>query len=354
MNMATSALGPIWTAFTYLKDYDKNVKAFEQEVQNLNEDIVSLEQRVDEDQQNGKVILPNVTWWLQRLAQIYASHTPHKSTFSNWLSERIKESEVLNLKSDGSKSVVDELNLNGFLHLKELRIQKCGKMEYLTNAVHGRPPANIVIFPILSTLDLSDLANLIGVCGDQLPATGSFRELKELRLSRLHSLTQLWKCPTQNVCLGNLRLVLLHECGSLGSLLSLSIASGMAQLEELHISNCGKLVEVFSDESADGNVTSKIKFPKLKTIELENLQSLIHFCGRIDGIEFPRLNGLKVCGMVMVESGGFGLKHQDFLVLHQRLPSSLLYCQLHLQPTLAVTLFTDKLWTAEDGGQLKL
>ncbi|CAK9177999.1 unnamed protein product [Ilex paraguariensis] len=226
---------------------------------------------------------------------------PTITTFPDWVSERIKESEVLWLKSDGSKSVVDELNLNGFLHLKELRIQNCGKLEYLTNAVDGRLQPSVFIFPILNTLDLRELANLIGVCGDQLPGAGSFSELKELQLGCLPSLTQLWKCPTQNVCLGNLRLVFLHECGSLGSLLSLSIASGMAQLEELHISNCGKLVEVFSDESGDGNVTSKIKFPKLKTIYLANLQSLIRFCGRIDGIEFPRLNDLKVYNLPIIK-----------------------------------------------------
>ncbi|CAK9178000.1 unnamed protein product [Ilex paraguariensis] len=62
-------LGPIWTGFTYLNDYDKNVQAFHQQVENLKMDRVSVQQWVDEDARNGKLIQPNVGLWLLRADQ---------------------------------------------------------------------------------------------------------------------------------------------------------------------------------------------------------------------------------------------------------------------------------------------
>ncbi|CAK9152683.1 unnamed protein product [Ilex paraguariensis] len=224
---------------------------------------------------------------------------PTITPLPDWTILLIKNSECLHLDSDGSKSVVNELDREGFRHLKELKITACGTLEYLANTTDGRSPG-IGIFPILNSLRLTFMDNLTEVCHGQLPA-GSFKELDEVELYALPSLIHLWKGPSQNVFLSNLKLVSVEYCANLGNLFSRSAAKSLMQLQTLQIASCEKIQEVFSNKRRDENEPNKVIFPKLESLGLEDLRSLICFYENIDGIEFPLLTELGLSNLPMIK-----------------------------------------------------
>jgi hypothetical protein len=89
----------------------------------------------------------------------------------------------------------------------------------------------------------------------------------------------------QYACFGNLRYLSLSYCNRLKNVFSLSIARGLVQLQELDISNCDNLEEIFSKEGEDEKAVDMIKFPKLTNISLLGLPRLIGFCKPMDPVE---------------------------------------------------------------------
>ncbi|GMY19498.1 disease resistance protein At4g27190-like [Fagus crenata] len=62
-------------------------------------------------------------------------------------------------------------------------------------------------------------------------------------------------------------------------------ARGLVQLQELSISSCYYLEEIFSKEGEDEKAVDMIKFPKLKLISLSILRRLIGFYKPMDPVE---------------------------------------------------------------------
>uniref|UniRef100_A0A2N9GN29 Uncharacterized protein n=1 Tax=Fagus sylvatica TaxID=28930 RepID=A0A2N9GN29_FAGSY len=133
--------------------------------------------------------------------------------------------------------------------IKVLTVYESEDVEYVIDATSDQTPRDA--FPILESLALLHLSNLKEIYHGQF-------------LERSFSGAQL-------ACLKNV--------------FSLSIARGLVQLQELDITSCTDMEEIFSKEGQDEKAFDMIKFPQLKLVTLENAPSLIGFCTFVDPIE---------------------------------------------------------------------
>ncbi|XP_060177252.1 probable disease resistance protein At4g27220 [Lycium barbarum] len=228
-------------------------------------------------------VLPNnVEKRFQRAMYLFL---PTMAPLADWIRSTLRGTEYLDLVGEGSLNAVKELMPEAFQHVKVLQINNCDILEFLVNTsciVHGTG-----VFPILELLNLVDLTSLQEICHGPLPA-GSFSKLKELKLDLLECLKSLSIYP--NVSLANLRSISINRCPRLQNLFPISVVRGLSQLEELRISDCQMMEEVFSEDvTGDEVVDDKIKFSKLKILRLVDLPMLKAFCKGIEDIEFPSL-----------------------------------------------------------------
>ena len=97
----------------------------------------------------------------------------------------------------------------------------------------------------------------------------------------------------------NLRELYVSNCPNLKYLFTVAMAGRLEQLEKLSINGCPVMEEVvFTNEHGEGRL-EKILFPKLKSLELEDLPNLKRFCTG-DCIECPSLLKLEIenCGVL--------------------------------------------------------
>uniref|UniRef100_A0A2N9G551 Uncharacterized protein n=1 Tax=Fagus sylvatica TaxID=28930 RepID=A0A2N9G551_FAGSY len=147
--------------------------------------------------------------------------------------------------------------------IKVLTVYESEDVEYVIDATSDQTPRDA--FPILESLALLHLSNLKEIYHGQF-------------LERSFSGAQL-------ACFGNLTSLHLDACHRLKNVFSLSIARGLVQLQELDITSCTDMEEIFSKEGQDEKAFDMIKFPQLKLVTLENAPSLIGFCTFVDPIE---------------------------------------------------------------------
>ncbi|KAF5941347.1 hypothetical protein HYC85_022514 [Camellia sinensis] len=205
----------------------------------------------------------------------------------------------------GVKNVGYELDKDGFKKLTELLLKDCQDLEYVICTTDGVSVPQIA-FPVLQWLRLDNLDKLKKICRGQLPEE-AFSELKWLELRNLPALTHLWKGPTQLVRLRNLTSLKLKRCDKLESMLSLSIARDLMQLQRLDVSKCRKMEVLISSEEGDQNeiastTTDKIEFPKLKRLYLKRLPSFSAICKAMNGIELLQLNELTLSQLPKLNS----------------------------------------------------
>ncbi|XP_055808017.1 probable disease resistance protein At4g27220 [Solanum dulcamara] len=238
-------------------------------------------------------VLPNdVEKRFQRAMYLFL---PTMSPLADWIRSTLRDTEYLDLVGEGSMNALKELIPESFQHVKVLQINNCDIMEFLVNTrsyiVRGAG-----VFPVLELMNLVDLTSLQEICHGPLPA-GSFSKLKELKLDLLDSLRNLSISP--NVSLANLRSISINRCPRLQNLFPNSVARGLSQLEELRISDCQMMEQVFSeDEIAD----DKVEFSKLKILRLVDLPMLTAFCKGIEDMEFPSLQFLRLENLPNLEN----------------------------------------------------
>ncbi|XP_059437907.1 probable disease resistance protein At4g27220 [Corylus avellana] len=146
----------------------------------------------------------------------------------------------------GVKSVLHELDWEGFQQLKHLHIQNNREIKYIMNLVMP-----FVVFPALETFLLKNMTSLEEIGHGQLPNLTSF---------------------------GKLRVVKVEHCDKLKYFFSLSIARGLSQLEELEIRECsimGSIVMKEEGEIEDEDTASL--FPQLRLLRLKHLPKLKSF-----------------------------------------------------------------------------
>ncbi|KAL5541188.1 hypothetical protein UlMin_042661 [Ulmus minor] len=186
--------------------------------------------------------------------------------------------------------------------LETLKICGCPVMEevVITNEL-GEGRLEKSLFPKLRYLKLKDLPNLKRFCtGNCIECPSSneeefegpffnekvvFPSLKELKLSGMN-FRELWS-PIS--CLQNFSSLDISSCPNLKYLFTVAMAGKLPQLETLKIRGCPVMEEVVvTNEHGEGRL-EKILFPKLNTLELEDLPNLKRFCTG-DCIECPSSN----------------------------------------------------------------
>jgi len=145
--------------------------------------------------------------------------------------------------------VLSELNTEGFPQLKHLCIQDSAELKFIINSmrwIHTYPA-----FLSLETLVLQNLFNLEKICHGPIP---------------IQSLTRLKSIEVKG-------------CEKLKHLFWYSLVSDLPQLLEIKISDCKMITEIIAVQTSEANKEiNKILFPKLRSLELERLPSLISFC----------------------------------------------------------------------------
>jgi disease resistance protein RPS2 len=147
------------------------------------------------------------------------------------------------------RNVLYELNREGFPQVKHLCIQDSSELQYIVNSmglVHPYPA-----LPNLETLTLQNLFSLEEICHGPTPIH-SFTKLKSFEVKGCHKLTNL---------------------------LWYSLVRDLPQLLEIKISDCKMITEVIVFQISEVDIEiSKIMFPKLRSLELQHLPSLVSFC----------------------------------------------------------------------------
>ncbi|KAK9266155.1 hypothetical protein L1049_003422 [Liquidambar formosana] len=187
----------------------------------------------------------------------------------------LKKAEYLHLISiTGLKSVVYDLDGEGFQNLRPLIVQECRELEYIFNESEGALPG---AFPVLEKLNLYNLPKLEEICHGHLPS-GFFCEVQELRLRDLPRLTNMWEDPAQHICLGNLTAVVVGECHGLKNLFSQSEAKQLSQLIKLEVYCCLTMEEIVENGNEE---VGDIAFPQLRFLELRGLPNARSFCSKM-------------------------------------------------------------------------
>ncbi|CAK7340771.1 unnamed protein product [Dovyalis caffra] len=158
--------------------------------------------------------------------------------------------DLILLEVNGVKSVI-ELDKEGFLHLKRLRVGDSPEVQYIIDMINGIP-SNIPLFLMLEYLYLYNLASL-----------------EKIYLGKLRARS-----------FGKLKILQVRNCGKLRSLFSFSMALGFLQLQSITITSCWNMEEIVAEESEefDNKATNVTEFTQLRTMSLDNLPLLRNFC----------------------------------------------------------------------------
>ena len=146
----------------------------------------------------------------------------------------------------GVKSIIYELDMNGFQQLKHLHVQNNAEIKYIINS---RGLVIDVVFPALEIFSLKNMINLEEICHGQLPLT-SF---------------------------GNLTIVKVENCKKLKFVFSSFVAKGLQKLQELEIRECNIIGVIIMKEEDEIEATDMILFPLLRRLVLHCLPKLMSF-----------------------------------------------------------------------------
>ncbi|KAL4337840.1 hypothetical protein AHAS_Ahas12G0150400 [Arachis hypogaea] len=182
----------------------------------------------------------------------------------------------------------DRLQNNIFSKLKKLLVHKC---DFLSDVLFS--PNIIGLLVNLEELDVKNCNSLVAVFHistfSEEIETRKCSFLRKLTLSSLPNLKHIWKeDPNTTLSFQNLCEVSVVDCPCLKSLFPFSVATNMAQLEDLEVLNCG-IVEVVDNQRWPREMI-KFVFPHLRKLCLRNMLNLRTF---VSGIYFIQCKSLK-------------------------------------------------------------
>ncbi|KAM7510609.1 hypothetical protein LguiB_009484 [Lonicera macranthoides] len=157
-----------------------------------------------------------------------------------------KKTEVLYLKVKDLKNLQKELEREELLKVRDLELQSCDEMVSFVNTV-GRQTTKV--FQNLESLCLSHMIKLKSIC-------------------------------------------------------SLSIGSGLINLKRLKVVRCRAMEELFAKERGgeDTEAARTFVFPRIESLHLENLPSLVGFCKTAVEIELPQLEVMELVRLPKITS----------------------------------------------------
>ncbi|KAJ6885240.1 disease resistance protein [Populus alba x Populus x berolinensis] len=160
----------------------------------------------------------------------------------------LKITEELHLQElNGVKSILNDLDGEGFCQLKHLHVQNCPGVQFIINSMRMGPQT---AFLNLDSLFLENLDNLERICHGQLMAESP----------------------------GNLRILQVKSCHRLKNLFSVSMARRLVRLEEITIIDCKIMEEVVAEESENDTAHGEpIEFTQLRRLTLQRLPQFTSF-----------------------------------------------------------------------------
>ncbi|KAI7747563.1 hypothetical protein M8C21_012075, partial [Ambrosia artemisiifolia] len=178
------------------------------------------------------------------------------------------------------------------------------------------------LFPCLSYIKLDSLHNLKRIGGVAKGKTNvthdQFKKLQELHISSCRSMVEVFEtkeinndgCSSTSVDPGsvplqrsnnsimhheltNLKILKIFECDLLEYVFTFSTLESLKKLETLSIKNCKEMKVIVREEN--GDETSKVVLPRLKSIELKDLPNLAgFFLGMNINFQLPSLDYVKI------------------------------------------------------------
>ncbi|RZC01728.1 Disease resistance protein [Glycine soja] len=159
---------------------------------------------------------------------------------------------------NGVQDVINELNLDGFPHLKHFSIINNASIKYIINSKDLFYPQDV--FPKLESLCLY--------------------ELRKIEMIYFSSGTEMiCFSPFTDCSFTKLKTIKVEKCDQLKNLFSFCMVKLLASLETIGVSNCGSLEEIIKiPDNSD-----KIEFLKLMSLSLESLTSFTSFYTTVEG-----------------------------------------------------------------------
>nr|TKS06892.1 putative disease resistance gene NBS-LRR family protein [Populus alba] len=158
-------------------------------------------------------------------------------------------------------NIIQELDREGFPHLKHLQLRNSFEIQYIISTMEM---VSSNAFPILESLILYDLSSLKKICHGALGVESFAR----------------------------LRIIAVEHCNKLTNLFSFFVARGLSQLQRIKIAFCMKMEEVVaeeSDELGDQNeVVDVIQFTQLYSLSLQYLPHLMNFYSKVKPCSLSR------------------------------------------------------------------
>ncbi|XVF70621.1 hypothetical protein PTKIN_Ptkin11bG0177600 [Pterospermum kingtungense] len=180
--------------------------------------------------------------------------------------------EYLTIKS--CTNLVFELPATSLPNLKRLELEECGQMQEIFQTDRFLHSNEEIQAPLLSSLT-------------------------DLKLVSLPELKSIWKGPTDHVGLQSLKYIKVSRCNKLKSVFPPPLAQTLVHLQQLHVSNCDGVEQVFDceEETDDGE---DITLRHLDTLELKSLISLRKLYSENYSVKLPSLKNLEVsnCGQL--------------------------------------------------------
>ncbi|KAF2294538.1 hypothetical protein GH714_012357 [Hevea brasiliensis] len=146
--------------------------------------------------------------------------------------------------------------------------------------------------------ELFDLEGLNADEGD----VGLLKYLNELRLIDLPRLRHVWNDDPQGILsFKNLKLLQVQNCSSLTNIFTLSMASGLVNLQHMELKRCCLVEHIITKEAEEEIAKDKIMFPSMKSISLEFLPNLSSFYSARDFLKCPSLKRIDMVGCPNME-----------------------------------------------------
>ncbi|KAJ7978017.1 Disease resistance protein family [Quillaja saponaria] len=204
-----------------------------------------------------KILVGDEWNWYGKFAFSRTLKLKLKTNIHSGIKMLLKTVEELSLGEVGSvRSVLDDMNEDGFPHLTFLDIQNNSEIQYIVDSSKWIELPNA--FPMLESLVLHKLINLESIWHGQI-TTALFYKLKIIKV---------------------------NYCDRLKSLISLSMVGDLSQLMEIDVSECIFMEEIVrGKEMNDGDIDAPVcenevshcSFLALRSLTLQSLPLLTNF-----------------------------------------------------------------------------
>ncbi|KAK1422949.1 hypothetical protein QVD17_18239 [Tagetes erecta] len=187
--------------------------------------------------------------------------------------------EIINI---GNTNIIPS---NGLLHL--VKLEKIYSRSQMWGLSWDRDSSVEEVFEVAAALDENESQQ--AVVKIPLP------NLREMSLYNVNSLKYLWKSNRWKILeFPNLTTLSIQYCDELEHVFTCSMVDSLVQLQYLHISECDNIKVIVKKEEEYDVKVNEIMLPRLKSLKLEQLQSLKGFCTGKDAFTLPVLDTLQI------------------------------------------------------------